>query len=128
GLYSNFFASEPIPRPGRKAATNRSNDQQNFVQELRVQSADPDARLKWVAGAFYSRNKQATVQTIAVNFLENMPNVGMFFDPQWGFANGEPFGPGSTGFENYFGIPAPADAITWIGDYNSDDTQMALFA
>jgi outer membrane receptor protein involved in Fe transport len=44
----------PIGNYDVTAAT--TNNQRNFVQEVRLQSADPDARLTWVAGAYYQRN------------------------------------------------------------------------
>lgn len=41
-----------------------TNSQENFTQEFRVQSADPDARLTWVAGVFYSHNRQRSIEEI----------------------------------------------------------------
>jgi len=41
------------------------NDQKNFVQEFRLQSNDPDARLVWTAGLFFSTAKQTYVEQIS---------------------------------------------------------------
>jgi len=40
------------------------NNQQNFTQEIRVQSNDPDARLLWTAGLFFSSNRQQYLEQI----------------------------------------------------------------
>jgi outer membrane receptor protein involved in Fe transport len=36
------------------------DDQENWTQELRLESADPDARVTWTAGLFYQRAKETT--------------------------------------------------------------------
>ena len=41
-----------------------TNTQENFTQEFRIQSNDPSARFTWVAGAFYSRNSQRSIEEI----------------------------------------------------------------
>ena len=38
------------------------NNQESVTQELRLQSANPDARLTWVLGAFYQWSKQSSVE------------------------------------------------------------------
>ena len=40
------------------------NDQQNFAQELRVQSNEPNARLVWTTGVFFGLNKQQYTEQI----------------------------------------------------------------
>lgn len=40
------------------------NDQQNFVQELRLQSSDPSAKLLWTTGLFFSSNRQQYLEQI----------------------------------------------------------------
>ncbi len=49
------------------------NIQRNFSQELRIQSADPAARVQWLVGGFYSNNRQRNVETL----IE--PSVEAFF-------------------------------------------------
>jgi outer membrane receptor protein involved in Fe transport len=41
-----------------------TNTQDNFTQEVRVQSVDPDARFTWIAGVFYSNQSQLSVEEI----------------------------------------------------------------
>jgi iron complex outermembrane recepter protein len=40
------------------------NDQQNFTQEIRLQSSDPAARLLWTGGVFFSSNRQQYLEQI----------------------------------------------------------------
>lgn len=40
------------------------NYQQNFTQEVRLQSNDPDARLIWTTGIFFSQNRQRYLEQI----------------------------------------------------------------
>jgi outer membrane receptor protein involved in Fe transport len=41
-----------------------TNSQQNWTQEFRVQSSDPNARLNWVAGVFFAYNTQRSIEEI----------------------------------------------------------------
>ena len=41
-----------------------TNSQENFTQEFRLQSSDPNARLTWVAGVFYAYNTQRSTDEI----------------------------------------------------------------
>eukprot|EP01037_Dinobryon_pediforme_P014378 gene14378-14502_t len=49
-----------------------TNVQQNFTQELRVQSNDPDSKLSWVAGVFYTKNRQESIEEIHDPQLGNL--------------------------------------------------------
>ncbi len=40
------------------------NDQQNFTQEIRLQSSDPAARLLWTTGLFFSSDRQQYLEQI----------------------------------------------------------------
>ncbi len=46
------------------------NDQQNFTQEVRLQSSDPAARLLWTTGLFFSSNRQQYLEQIHDPMLE----------------------------------------------------------
>jgi iron complex outermembrane recepter protein len=49
----------PLPfLPGQNAPGVAPAAQKIFSQEVRLSSSDPDARLRWTVGAFYSRAKQ----------------------------------------------------------------------
>jgi len=41
-----------------------TNQQRNFSQEIRLQSTDPNARVLWTVGAFYSQNRQFSLEEI----------------------------------------------------------------
>ncbi len=54
-----------LPGFGRYSSPNSiTNVQQNFTQELRFQSTDPDAKITWVAGIFYSKDRQESIEEI----------------------------------------------------------------
>lgn len=54
-----------LPGFGRYSSPNSiTNVQQNFTQEVRIQSTDPDARFTWVAGVFYSKDRQESIEEI----------------------------------------------------------------
>ncbi len=55
-----------------------TNTQSNYTQEFRLQSTDPDARLKWVAGAFYAHNSQRSTEEI------NDPQLNALSQYLWG--------------------------------------------
>src|ERR1700761_3230656 len=58
-------ASINLPGFGHYQSTNYiTNTQQNFTQELRLQSTDPNDRLTWIVGAFYSRQSQESIEEI----------------------------------------------------------------
>ena len=54
---------------GAYAPAYQFNRQQNFTQEVRLESADPDARLNWVLGVFYSKNRQVAKQRVQDTYL-----------------------------------------------------------
>jgi outer membrane receptor protein involved in Fe transport len=124
-LYEFLFVA---PRnPGYKAAALTKNGQHNFVEEIRLQSTDANARLVWVAGAFYSRNRQDAYEEIGENFLANAPVVAVIGDPLKGVTNGPPFGNGASAFLNYYGVPPLAGAISWTASMHTVDEQKAGF-
>lgn len=61
--YLSFLRSgSPFGTYGNKDASNAfadlTNQQKNFVQEIRLQSVDPDSLIDWTIGAYYSRTQQ----------------------------------------------------------------------
>jgi iron complex outermembrane receptor protein len=125
GIGQNIF-----PNSGQKGNSLYSNGQKNFTQEFRLQSNDADSRLRWVVGAFYTEARQTGVQDIVTNFLAKAPVVGGFFLPPFlrGQTNGEPGGPGSSAFYNWFGVESPPNSSIWSIDFRARDTQLAGFA
>ena len=47
------------------ASTLQVNKQNNITEELRLQSDDPNARISWVAGAFFTQDRQTSDQLVA---------------------------------------------------------------
>jgi outer membrane receptor protein involved in Fe transport len=56
GTYPNF----PYPPPGVTAPQHNSDRQNNFVEEIRLESTEADSRLNWVAGLFYTHARENT--------------------------------------------------------------------
>ena len=76
-----LLGADSINLPGFGHYSSRNyiiNTQRNFTQEARIQSADPDARLTWVAGIFYSRQSQLSVERI------NDPQLPALTQYLWG--------------------------------------------
>ncbi|HWA30346.1 MAG TPA: TonB-dependent receptor [Rhizomicrobium sp.] len=81
------FVGAPLLGPGSidlpgfgpyKSLNYITNTQQNFTQELRMQSSDPNARLQWVVGGFYSRQSQMSIEEI------NDPQLPALTSYLWG--------------------------------------------
>jgi outer membrane receptor protein involved in Fe transport len=96
--------------PGYIAHNIITNAQQNFTQEFRVQSTDPDARLNWVAGVFLALNNQRSTEEINDPQLPALTQLlfGEDMITAWG--------------ENL--LPNGDD---YINDTQSHDRQVALF-
>lgn len=135
--YLQFYLLDQFPngtyaRPGQKAMSVYNNSQKNFVQEFRLQSTDRDARLSWVAGVFYSHNKQTADQQIHTNFLDKATSAGFeAWLPGSGlqaYANGNPYGPGSSALANFLGIDQLPNGIIYTANWETIDEQLAGFA
>lgn len=50
--------------PFYKSENIITNTQENFTEEARLQSTDPDARLQWTLGVFYTRQNQLSIEEI----------------------------------------------------------------
>jgi outer membrane receptor protein involved in Fe transport len=88
-----------------------TNNQQNFTQEFRLQSADPGARLSWVTGIFYDYDTQRSDEEI------NDPQLGALTQYLWGETILQAWG------ENL--LPNGDD---YINNTLAHDHQVALFA
>ena len=71
-VWSSIFAGQQNT-PGYFSAAHNTNSQRTFTQEVRLQSDNPDAKLKWVVGGFYAKSVQ--------NFTEAVvdPNFSLLF-------------------------------------------------
>lgn len=124
-----LFPNGDYPPPGYKAMTDYQNSQKNFVEELRLQSDEPNGRINWVVGAFFSHDTQVAGQPIYVNFTQNSPYIG-FGNYPGGFAvaGGPPYGPGSTALSNFLGINNGPDSLDYIANWQTIEQQFAGFA
>lgn len=91
-----------------QATTTGRNTQRNFTQELRLQSTDPDARLTWTAGVFFTDNRQVSDSAIFE------PGV----DPLFMTLFGGPFWAVFSQFPDQV-IPSNPDGTTILPDGNS---------
>jgi iron complex outermembrane receptor protein len=80
-----------------RAPASVTNQQSNITQELRLQSTDPNARLAWTVGAFYSLDRQYSLEEI------HDPMADAFFNQ----LIGEPIA-------TYFGTPLNADGSSYL--------------
>ena len=101
-----------LPGLPRYVAQNLiTNAQQNFTEEFRVQSANPDARLTWTAGVFYSSNRQRSTEVIIDPQLDTLSQL------LWGETTLQAWGQDL--------LPG---GIDYINDTKAKDRQTALFA
>ena len=126
-LYEQLYSKNRPPPAGDSTRTDRYNVQHIFTEEARVQSSNPDSRLNWVAGLFYSRSSQFGLQRIGANWLQDQSPLSIVGDPNVGVAGGPPFGPGSSAFVNYFGYPELPGSVTWTSSIAVQETQLAAF-
>src|SRR5256886_318170 len=104
GFYQAFVFFPPTPLidgngvhlpPGAtnyRSPSSIDNGQQNITQEIRLQSTDPNARLLWTTGLFFSENRQSYLEQIHDPLLNELalaltgaPYTDFFVD-----ANGDP--------------------------------------
>ncbi len=85
------------------------NKQKNWTQELRINSADPDSRLTWVVGFFYSNATQQSLQKLQNPFIDDLvPLIG-----------------GAVGL--YGGLDVLPGNIAYFDTFEAVDTQYAGF-
>jgi iron complex outermembrane receptor protein len=101
-----------------------TNNQRSWTQEFRLQSSDPDARVKWTAGVFYQQAQELSVEQL------NDPRINELFQALYGVSADSIYGsfyscPG-TGYNNPVSPPIPACDVYY--NYNkSYDKQIAGF-
>jgi len=123
GFYQTFMGSQilldnsgvhlPAGATDYRSPATVDNGQQNITQEIRLQSADPNARLLWTTGAFFAENRQSYLEQIHDPMLQEIITALM---------------PGSS-IVDVFGVgydPAfPTDG--YFLKTNAKDEQYALF-
>jgi iron complex outermembrane recepter protein len=95
-----------------RAPASVDNDQQNFTQEVRLQSADPTARLIWTTGIFFASDRQQYLEQIHDPLLNELTEAVV----------GEPY-------QEVFGTPyvAAFPNDSYFLQTFSRDKQIALF-
>lgn len=121
--YSTDYVSQDWPLPGQRANSHNDDEQRSFTQELRLQSSNPNAILKWVAGIFLSKLDQTSSEYLEENFFANADSY--FGAPS--LAGGDPFGAGSTNFQNTWGTPLLNQSGSYYGLAKTKERQSALF-
>lgn len=130
--YELSYARRQVPVAGDFAISPQTNTQHNFTEELRVQSANPNARFSWVVGGFYTHNKQRSEQNSMVNFVSLVPSIANATVPGYptplpAVNNGPPFGPGYSAYVNYYGMLPLNGVTTYYADLQTLDEQIAGF-
>ncbi len=94
------------------------NQQRNFTQEIRLQSNNPDSKLVWTTGLFYSQNKQSYLEQIHDPML---PELSLAL-------TGQPY---TNFFTDADGAPVLYDPRFPTDSYflqtHAKDTQLAVF-
>ncbi len=70
-----------------RAPATVDNDQQNFIQEVRLQSTDPNSALTWTTGLFFSVNRQQYLELIHDPKLEELTQAYLGMDYGQVFCN-----------------------------------------
>jgi outer membrane receptor protein involved in Fe transport len=85
-VVASFFGLPAARSISEASPVPYSNHQDVYSQELRLQSADPDAKLKWTVGGFYSALRQEVHQEIVSPALPAMTQElwGMTVPYAWG--------------------------------------------
>ena len=125
GIHLNDPLYNPAGVPGAsgyRAQASVDNGQQNFTQEIRLQSMDARAKLLWTTGVFYSNNRQ--------DYLEQIhdPNLNNFLQAIY-TGTGNSLGAGADYITDFFGFgydPAyPTDSYFLLT--HAKDEQIAWF-
>ena len=101
-----------------------TNNQRSWTQEFRLQSSDPDARVKWTAGVFWQLSQELSVEQL------NDPRINSLFSALYGVTAESIYGsfyscPG-TGYNTAVSPPIPQCDVYY--NYNkSYDRQIAGF-
>jgi len=122
-FYSITAVGEPVPSAGASAPNLYWDRQRSFTQEVRFQSNQPDARLRWVVGGYYNRSVQTSHQLGETNLFSSAQGFYGIPTP----SNGDPFGPGHSGYENAYGVPMIGGSGTYLADARGVEKQYAAF-
>jgi iron complex outermembrane receptor protein len=100
-----------------RAPATVTNQQRNISQEIRLQSNDPASRVQWTAGAFYSLNRQFSLEEIHDPLADAMFNALL----------GEPIAAFFTSAQNADGSSVLPMGDSYFNRLVSHDRQIAGF-
>jgi iron complex outermembrane receptor protein len=89
-----------------------TNQQENWTQEVRLQSTDPASRLTWTVGAFWSLNRVESTEEISD------PMIDDFFQTVFGLPSSDP---------TAFGYPLLPNGNDYVNRNIGHDRQLAGF-
>ncbi|HWJ86806.1 MAG TPA: TonB-dependent receptor [Pelagibacterium sp.] len=119
-MWTTIFTGVTVPLPDNvnDVAPGFDNQKNNFfTQEVRIQNNNPDARLNWTIGGFYSKNKVSTFRSVENKFLgQLLLDTGMM-----------PCATPDACVEMAFGVPLVDGRFLFVGDTTTWDTQLAGF-
>jgi iron complex outermembrane recepter protein len=67
-----------------------TNNQRSYVQEFRLQSNDPDTRVRWTAGVFWSLSQELSVENLTDPRINDLFNTILGYNAQSYFVNTSP--------------------------------------
>ncbi len=107
------------------------NGQQNFTQEIRLQSSDPTSALNWTTGLFYSLNKQTYLEQIHDPMLDQLmvAYTGLHFTDPTLF--GTPYDPRYPTDSYFLQTSAKDEQLAWFGEATygfTDELKLTLGA
>ncbi len=104
---------------GQNAPTRIINQQENFTQEVRVQSTG-DGPFTWIVGGFYAKNRQHTSQVDVDTFFDQLVAIR---------TNGLPGCPvGGCNTQQFTGVALLPGSVVFQADQVTHDEQLAGFA
>jgi iron complex outermembrane recepter protein len=87
----------PAALANYRSPASVTNNQDNITQEFRLQSSDPNARIVWTVGGFYSLNRTYSLEQI------HDPMIDQFFNYVYG-----------TTIASIYGTPTNPDGSTYL--------------
>lgn len=118
-LWTLIFTGRPVPLPTNPGDVATGTDFQRnkfFTQEIRFQNDNPDARLNWTVGGFYSKNKVETFRSVENTFLGQLLQD-----------NGLPCATPAQCIVVAFGVPLAQGRYLFVGNTTTWDEQLAGF-
>ncbi len=110
----------PLGATNYRSPASVDNGQQNFTQEIRLQSSDSSAKLIWTTGLFYSANRQSYLEQIHDPSLNDLalaltgqPYTAFFVD-----ANSNPvtYDPRFPNDSYFLQTNAKDEQLAWFGE------------